>query len=39
MFVATSADGKLRVYSWTSNWGTMHDFDSVYQYRGKSGKV
>lgn len=40
MFVATSADGKLRVYSWDlETGGTMHDFESVYQYRGKSGKV
>lgn len=40
MFVATSADGKLRVYSWdTEIGGTMHDYASVYQYRGKSGKV
>jgi len=40
MFVATSADGKLRVYSWdTDTGGTMHDFASVYQYQGRSGKV
>lgn len=40
MFVATSADGKLRVYSWdTDTGGTMHDYASVYQYQGKSGKV
>lgn len=40
MFVATSADGKLRVYSWDlETGGTMHDFESVYQYRGRSGKV
>jgi hypothetical protein len=40
MYVVTSRDGKLRIYSWDrQTGGTMHDFDSVYQYRGKSGKV
>ncbi len=40
MFIATSADRKLRVYSWDrETGGTMHDFESVYQYRGRSGKV
>ena len=35
MFIATSRDGKFRVYSWdTETGGTMHDFDSVFQYRG-----
>lgn len=40
MFIATSDDGKLRVYSWDrETGGTMHDFESVYQYRGRSGRV
>lgn len=40
MFVATSPDGRLRIYSWDlQTGGTMHDFASVYQYQGKSGKV
>lgn len=40
MYVVTSKDGRLRIYSWDrQTGGTMHDFDSVYQYRGKSGKV
>jgi hypothetical protein len=40
MYVTTSKDGKFRVYSWDlESGGTMHDFDSIFQYRGKSGKV
>jgi hypothetical protein len=40
MYVTTSKDGRLRIYSWDcQTGGTMHDFDAVYQYRGKSGKV
>lgn len=40
MFVATSKDGNFRIYSWDKETGgTMHDFASVIQYRGKSGKV
>jgi hypothetical protein len=40
MFVATSRDGRFRIYSWDlETGGTMHDFDSVYQFEGKSGKV
>lgn len=40
MYIVTSRDGRLRIYSWDrQTGGTMHDFDSVYQYRGKSGKV
>ena len=40
MFIATSKDGRLRVYSWDLNTGgTLHDFDNVYQYQGASGKV
>ena len=38
--IATSKDGRLRIYSWDmQTGGTMHDFDMVYQYRGDSGKV
>ena len=40
MYVATSKDGRLRIYSWdTETGGTMHDFDNVFQYKGKGGKV
>ncbi|MBV9241504.1 MAG: hypothetical protein JO314_05805 [Acidobacteria bacterium] len=36
----TSADGRLRTYSWdTDTGGTMHDFLTVYQFRGSDGKV
>lgn len=38
MYVATSRDGKLRIYSWDlETGGTMHDFDCVFQYQGRSG--
>lgn len=38
--ITTSKDGRLRAYSWDARWGgTMHDFLTVYQYRGKSGRV
>lgn len=40
MGVATSKDGRLRIYSWdTETGGTMHDYSSVVQYQGASGKV
>lgn len=40
MYIVTSRDGRLRIYSWDrQTGGTMHDFDSVFQYRGKSGKL
>lgn len=40
MFVATSKDGRLRIYSWDKETGgTMHDFASVIQYKGSDGKV
>lgn len=40
MYVVTSRDNRLRIYSWDrQTGGTMHDFDNVFQYRGKSGKV
>lgn len=38
--VATSPDGKFRIYSWDMNTGgTMHDHSCVFQYQSKSGKV
>ena len=40
MGVATSKDGKLRIFSWdTETGGTMHEHSSVIQYQGASGKV
>ena len=40
MFIATSDDGKFRIYSWDlEDGGTMHNFASVYQYQGADGKV
>jgi hypothetical protein len=40
MYVTTSKDGRLRIYSWDQETGgTMHDFASVFQYKGKSGKI
>lgn len=40
MFIATSPDGRFRAYSWDlETGGTMHDFDTVYQFQGKGGKV
>jgi hypothetical protein len=40
MAVATSRDGKLRIYSWDlETGGTMHDFECVYQFQGDSGGV
>jgi hypothetical protein len=39
-YVVTSRDKRLRIYSWdTESGGTMHNFDNVFQYQGKSGKV
>ncbi len=39
MFIATSKDGKFRVYSWDlQTGGTMHDYDWVIQYVGNGGK-
>lgn len=38
--IATSDDGKFRVYSWDAETGgTMHDFSRVYQYQGADGKI
>ena len=40
MSIATSKDGKFRVYSWDlQTGGTMHEHDLVIQYVGKSGKT
>lgn len=40
MHIATSDDGKFRIYSWDlEDGGTMHDYASVYQYQGADGKV
>lgn len=40
MYVATSKDGRLRIYSWDmQTGGTMRDFAAVFQFKGKSGKV
>ena len=40
MFIATSKDGKFRIYSWdTQTGGTMRDFENVFQYMGDKGKV
>jgi len=40
MFIATSTDHRLRIYSWDDeSGGTMRNFMSVVQYKGKSGKV
>lgn len=39
IFIATSKDRKFRVYSWDlQTGGTMHDYDRVIQFVGKSGK-
>lgn len=40
MYIATSKDGKLRIYSWdTKTGGTMKFFDGIYQYQNSRGKV
>ncbi len=40
MQIATSKDGKFRIYSWDTNTGgTMKVHDGVYQYRSKRGRV
>jgi hypothetical protein len=40
MYIATSPDRKLRVYSWDlETGGTMHEYDAVIQYQTKSGSV
>ncbi len=38
--IATSEDGRFRVYSWDRmDGGTMHFFETVYQFQGADGKV
>ncbi len=38
--IATSEDGRFRIYAWdTESGGTMHIFDSVFQFQGSDGKV
>src|ERR1041384_2485064 len=40
MHIATSDDGRFRVYTWdVGDGGTMHDYARVYQYKGADGKV
>lgn len=40
MMINTSKDGRLRIYSWDEQTGgTMHDYDTVYQFLGSDGKV
>lgn len=40
MSIATSADGKLRIYSWDmQDGGTMHRFARVYQYAAADGTI
>jgi len=40
IYVATSKDGKFRIYSWdTETGGTMHFFENVFQFQGAGGKV
>ncbi|HUF02539.1 MAG TPA: hypothetical protein VMM38_00030 [Aridibacter sp.] len=39
MYITTSKDGNLRIYSWdTQSGGTTRWFESIFQYRGNSGK-
>jgi hypothetical protein len=38
--ITTSEDGKFRAYSWDRlDGGTMHFFETVYQFQGKDGKI
>jgi hypothetical protein len=38
--IATSKDGKFRIYSWDEgSGGSMHDFSSIAQFRGSDGTV
>jgi len=40
IYIATSPDKRLRIYSWDlEDGGTMHDFDHVVQYLGRGGKT
>ncbi len=39
-YVVTSRDKHLRIYSWDlESGGTMHNYDNVFQYKAKSGKI
>ncbi|HXF43214.1 MAG TPA: hypothetical protein VNK26_05690 [Pyrinomonadaceae bacterium] len=40
IFITTSPDGNFRIYSWDQETGgTMHDFLSLFQFRGRGGRV
>ncbi len=40
LYIETSEDGRLRVFSWDKEGGgTMHYFGTVYQYQGTDGMV
>ena len=40
MFITTSPDGNLRIYSWDTNTGgTMRAYSSLFQYKDKQGKI
>jgi hypothetical protein len=40
MNIASSDDGKFRIYTWDmQDGGTMHDYARVYQYKGADGKI
>jgi len=40
MEIVTSADKRFRIYTWDrQDGGTMHFFETVYQYRGDDGRV
>lgn len=40
IFIATSKDGKFRIYSWdTLTGGTMHFYENVFQYQAANGRV
>lgn len=40
LFIATSEDGRFRVFSWDmQSGGTMHFFETVYQYSDAKGRV
>jgi hypothetical protein len=40
MHIATSGDGRFRIYTWDrGDGGTMHDYARIYQYKGGDSKV
>ena len=40
IIIATSEDGRFRIYSWDlETGGTMHDYSRVYQYQADDGKI